>query len=396
MLTLITGRIVHPHGPLAARPVTGEAIFQLETPGVVDGAVHGPSTYTARILDGVLVGREPEGEGPAEPVRLAPGVWALRVEPECGGSAWWLTVPVEPGAETVDLLDLVPVAEVDGQALARGPAGRGIESLTDPDARGVSTVLWSDGTATTMQLQVATLTLTDSERALLDSVVEKAREAHADAQRARSAAGTAMGHASAAADDAEDARTAATAAAAALQSTRDALAAGELDGHSPVVTMTGDRVTVDGVTVGPSLTGPPGAASTVPGPPVKVTWQGTRIVTDGVLGPDLQGVPGRDGALLETTSVLSAGAAVTGGMLTLRRIGSHRSLVVTGASTTGTSEVLATLSAGDAGTGAGWLVATISGTPNLWPVVVQGTAVQLLGPATAGLVVSGTITWGIA
>lgn len=147
MLTLITGRIVHPHGPLAARPVTGEAIFQLETPGVVDGAVHGPSTYTARILDGVLVGREPEGEGPAGPVRLAPGVWALRVEPECGGSAWWLTVPVEPGVESIDLASAAPVAVIDGVSYTRGPAGRGIDHVTDPNGAGKATIVFTDGTS---------------------------------------------------------------------------------------------------------------------------------------------------------------------------------------------------------------------------------------------------------
>lgn len=116
----------------------------------------------------------------------------------------------------------------------------------------------------------------------------------------------------------------------------------------------------------------------------------------GIASGAFKGDKGADGNLLEVSTALTPGAAVTGGTLTLRRVGAGRTLVLKGATSTGTSEALATLPAGDAGTGVGWAVATVAGVPQFWPVLVQGTSVLLMGPADAGLALAGAVTWSTA
>lgn len=277
MLTTITGRLVHPHGPDRAQPLDGTALFTLDTQGVIDGGVYGRDSLSVPVVGGELVG----------PVALAPGLWDLTVSPaDCAARDLHLQLAVEPGVESIDLATAAPVAVIDGVAMTRGEPGRGIDFLGNADAEGWATVTWTDGTVT--QMRVPTVTLTAEERAVLDGVLEQAREAEQDARRAETAAGTAMGHASAAADDAAAARAARDAAQAEHQAVRAALAAGELtgaagrdgkDGHSPTVAMTGDQVTVDGEIIGPHLTGSPGRDSTVPGPAGATWFTGTGAPT---------------------------------------------------------------------------------------------------------------------
>ena len=56
------------------------------------------------------------------------------------------------------------------------------------------------------------------------------------------------------------------------------------DGHTPDIDMVGDQIAVDGAIIGPHLTGPKGADSTVPGP------KGEDSTVPGPPGP-----PGKDG-----------------------------------------------------------------------------------------------------
>lgn len=89
------------------------------------------------------------------------------------------------------------------------------------------------------------------------------------------------------------------------------------DGHSPVLTWVGTQLDIDGV-LGPDLQGTPGPA------PV-TSWDGTSLVVDGVTGPDLrgqQGTPGAPGALANASSYILVGPgrpdtpATTGGIIT--------------------------------------------------------------------------------
>lgn len=111
----------------------------------------------------------------------------------------------------------------------------------------------------------------------------------------------------------------------------------------------------------------------------------------GPTGP--QGEPGQDGDLVETTSTFTRGATTTGGTLTLYKVGGARYMTVNGAESTGSTGPLATLSPEDAGAGAGWLTATVQGEEHWWPVTINGVAVELPSPVTAGHVLDGTIFW---
>jgi hypothetical protein len=73
------------------------------------------------------------------------------------------------------------------------------------------------------------------------------------------------------------------------------------DGHSPVLTWSGDQIAIDGVTTGPHLTGPqglkgdPGSAGSAGSTPT-LTWSGDKIAINGVAnGPALTGPQGPKG-----------------------------------------------------------------------------------------------------
>lgn len=323
-LTTVTARAVRPHGVTTPLPESGVVELTPAMHTTTGGAFQSRETVCVTLVDGEIS------------TPITPGIWAVRVRPAHGPAWSGFQVEVPAQSEPFDLATAAPVAVIDGIAYTRGPAGRGIDFLGNADAEGWATVVWTDGTTT--QMRVPTVTLTAEERAVLDGVLAQAREAEQDARRAETAAGTAMGHASAAAD-------ARDAAQAEHQAVRDALAAGELtgeDGHSPVVDMTGDQVTVDGEIVGPHLTGPapsvewqgtrltvggqtgpdlkgapgaPGKDSTVPGPAPATSWQGTALVVDGKVGPDLKGTKGdagKDSTVPGPPNVLSIGTVTTG------------------------------------------------------------------------------------
>ena len=180
MLITVTGRMVRSHGVgEVALPESGRITLTPLSHGVWDGALRGRDSVVMRVTDGVAV-----------PVDLTPGPWRVRVEPE-HGPAWdsW-QVELEPGmAEPVDLADLAPVVVIDGEKWAQGapgapgasvtggrdngdgtvsfelsdgtytdpvavppgPAGRGISSISDPDADSRVTITFTDGSETTVQ-----------------------------------------------------------------------------------------------------------------------------------------------------------------------------------------------------------------------------------------------------
>lgn len=84
-----------------------------------------------------------------------------------------------------------------------------------------------------------------------------------------------------------------------------------VDGHSPVLTWSGDQIAIDGVVSGPHLIGPQGAqgpagidgeagaagAHGADGHTPVLTWNGDQIAVDGVVsGPHLTGPQGPQGA----------------------------------------------------------------------------------------------------
>lgn len=107
-------------------------------------------------------------------------------------------------------------------------------------------------------------------------------------------------------------------------------------------------------------------------------------------GPGPKGEPGD---LVETPASVKSGPATTGGTISLTRVGASRRLTVVDAVATGGAETLATLDPADAGHATGTLTALVAGQPHIWFVQVDGVDVLLLGPATAGHRLSGTIEW---
>ncbi|WP_341856451.1 hypothetical protein [Brachybacterium sp. GPGPB12] len=177
MLITVTGRMVRSHGVgEVALPESGRITLTPLSHGVWDGALRGRDSVVMRVTDGVAV-----------PVDLTPGPWRVRVEPE-HGPAWdsWQVELVPGMAEPVDLADLAPVVVIDGEKWATGPAGasvtggrdngdgtvsfelsdgtytdpvtvppgpagRGIASISDPDADSRVTITFTDDTTATVQ-----------------------------------------------------------------------------------------------------------------------------------------------------------------------------------------------------------------------------------------------------
>ena len=222
-LTRVSGRVVYPHGNDTPTPVTGDGVIEYvhATPGIIDGAVHGPDRTRIGYVAGV-----------AEDAWLKPGMWRAYVYPVQGRS-YTLHLGIPEGGETT-IADAVgevvpegiitkgdpgpPGASVtggrdlgDGRVvftlsdgketepvqLPPGPAGRGIASISEADENSVVTITYTDDTTST------------------------------------------------------------------VKAIRGA------DGHSPAITWDGTVIVTDG-TPGPDLKGEPGtpgADSTVPGPP---------------------------------------------------------------------------------------------------------------------------------
>lgn len=244
-LTRVSGRVVYPHGNDTPTPVTGDGVIEYvhATPGIIDGAVHGPDRKRIEYVAGV-----------AEDAWLKPGMWRAYVYPVQGRS-YTLHLGVPEGGETT-IADAVgeivpegtitrgeqgpPGASVTGGrdngdgtvsfelsdgtftdpvTVPPGPAGRGIASISDPDSDSRVTITFTDDSTAT------------------------------------------------------------------VQAIRGA------DGRTPAITWEGTSIVVDGEQ-GPDLKGEPGADSTVPGPAPTVSWDGDRLVVEGVTGPSLTGPDG--------------------------------------------------------------------------------------------------------
>ena len=176
-LTRVSGRVVYPHGEDTPTPVTGDGVIEYAhaSPGVIGEAVHGPDRHRIEYTDGVV------GEA-----WLKAGMWRAYVYPSEGRS-YTLHLGIPEGGD-VTLADVVgevvpegivtrgeqgdPGASVvggrdngdgtvsfelsdgtftDPVVLPPGPAGRGIASISDPDADSRVTITFTDDTTTTVQ-----------------------------------------------------------------------------------------------------------------------------------------------------------------------------------------------------------------------------------------------------
>ena len=176
-LTRVSGRVVYPHGKDTPTPVTGDGVIEYvhASPGVIGEAVHGPDRHRIEYTDGVV------GEA-----WLKAGMWRAYVYPSEGRS-YTLHLGI-PEAGDVTLADVVgevvpegivtrgeqgdPGASVvggrdngdgtvsfeledgtftDPVVLPPGPAGRGIASISDPDADSRVTITFTDDTTATVQ-----------------------------------------------------------------------------------------------------------------------------------------------------------------------------------------------------------------------------------------------------
>ena len=176
-LTRVSGRVVYPHGEDTPTPVTGDGVIEYAhaSPGVIGEAVHGPDRHRIEYVDGVA------GEA-----WLKAGMWRAYVYPSEGRS-YTLHLGIPEGGD-VTLADVVgevvpegivtrgeqgdPGASVvggrdngdgtvsfelsdgtftDPVVLPPGPAGRGIASISDPDADSRVTITFTDDTTTTVQ-----------------------------------------------------------------------------------------------------------------------------------------------------------------------------------------------------------------------------------------------------
>lgn len=291
MLVTMTARLVRSHGkdeiPL---PGSGRIEYRPESHGTYQGALRDMDAVVSKIAEGV-----------AEPVELTPGPWRVTVVPD-HGPAWrsWL-IELEPGMpEPVDLVDLAPVVVVDGEKWARGPAGasvtggrdngdgtvsfelsdgtftdpvvlppgpagRGIASISDPDADSRVTITFTDGSTATVQA----IRGADGHTPV---ITWEGTSIVVDGEQGPDLKG-------------------------------EPGADSTVPGPAPTVSWDGDRLVVEGV-AGPSLTGPEGPAPTV-------AWSGDRLIVGGVQGPSLTGpastVPGPPGAVPTASDYLVVG-----------------------------------------------------------------------------------------
>lgn len=354
-LVEIRAEAVQPHGPdLEPLPESGTVDLLPLLDGPWEGKVRSRPRITTEILDGTMT-----------PVRILPGQWRVTIKPAHGRPLEPFTLVVPGDVDVWDLAWDMPVETGDDVVRLRGLPGRGILDLTKPNAAGVATLRFDDGTSQPVPLQ--TLTLTPEERAALDAALAAAIATAADV---KSAAGAA-----------QSAADAADAAAVSAQISTDAASRADQarEAASQLATQASSSAAAAG-TAASTASAAATAAEQAAAKSERAAADAAKAVADA----------------RETTSTLTAGAAVAGGTITLCRSGNARTLTIKGVKATGTSEALAALAAGDAGVGIGWALASGTGASQFWPVQVQGTSVQLLGPPEAGLQLSGTVVWSVA
>lgn len=107
MTTRVYGRIVEPDGDAASLdPADGYVRYTIAEPGVAEGAVRARGGMTVRVTGGVV-----------EDAWLAPGRWRASYTVTGHGSG---SITFDVADAPVDLAQVAPVAEIDGQAIARG------------------------------------------------------------------------------------------------------------------------------------------------------------------------------------------------------------------------------------------------------------------------------------
>lgn len=138
-LTRVYGRVVYPHGNGTPTPVTGDGVIEYvhATPGIIDGAVHGPDRKRIGYVAGV-----------AEDAWLKPGMWRAYVYPDQGRS-YTLHLGVPEDGETT-------IADAVGEIVPDGIVTRG-----DPGPAGASVVGGRDNGDGTVSFELSNGTFTD-------------------------------------------------------------------------------------------------------------------------------------------------------------------------------------------------------------------------------------------
>ena len=204
----------------------------------------------------------------AIPVDASPGVVkivddtiAVRAE-AAAGRAEQAAADVEANIDQIVADYLATAPDLRGEP---GPDGRGIASISDPDADSRVTIVFTDGSTATVQ-------------------AIRGADGHTPAITWE---GTSIVVDGAPGPDLKG----------------EPGADSTVPGPAPNVSWDGDRLVVEGV-AGPSLTGPGGPAPTV-------AWSGDRLVVGGVQGPSLTGpastVPGPPGAVPTSTDYVVVG-----------------------------------------------------------------------------------------
>ena len=138
-LTRVSGRVVYPHGSDTPTPVTGDGVIEYvhATPGIIDGAVHGPDRTRIGYVAGV-----------AEDAWLKPGMWRAYVYPDEGRS-YTLHLGVPENGETT-IADAVGEIVPDGIVTKGDPGepgepGRDGQDGHTPDITFDGTTIVVDG-----------------------------------------------------------------------------------------------------------------------------------------------------------------------------------------------------------------------------------------------------------
>lgn len=259
MMYTVGGLVGHPHGgpdPI----VSGVVEYRRRTPGSASGVAYGPDVETAPVVEGVVEDRT-----------LAGGDWIATVRPDDPQYRPWSIGFTLTG--DVTLAEATPIT-VSGETWAKGEPGLSAYDLAVEGGFVGSVAAW------------------------LESLRGRDGRDGSDGAPGRDGADGAPGQ------DGQDGK----------DGDR-----GE-PGHSPTVTMTGDQITVDGTVIGPHLTGPAGADSTVPGPPGPVGPPGKDSTVPGPAGP--RGDTGAPGAVPTPSDYLVVGPgrpdqpSSTGGLIT--------------------------------------------------------------------------------
>lgn len=145
-LLTVTLRMVSPYGvDDNPTPAAGVVEFEPAARGKYRGSLRTVEKITAQIAGGVMA-----------PVELTPGTWNVFISPYRSDPWPQMTFVLEEGmAEPVNLGDLLPEIVIEGAQLAKGDRGTGIESVSNIDSEGNSTITYGDGRTSVIKFPIS-------------------------------------------------------------------------------------------------------------------------------------------------------------------------------------------------------------------------------------------------